>query len=84
MKYFENVLDGIVVAVSMGNGSIEIPKERYDAILEAFAKKPQPTDTIDYRLREDLTWESYEIEPPDPDPDVDEAEALNILLGGAE
>lgn len=69
---------------NLADGEIEITEAEYNEILSVIRDKPKGTDTTDYRLREDLTWEEYEVEPPDPDPDIDDAELLNILMGGAE
>lgn len=79
--------NGYIVCVGNGAGGIEISDERYAAIIQAFENKPQPTETVDYRLKTDLTWEAYEIDPnpePEPKPDLDDSELVDILLGGAE
>ena len=86
MRYYQIVQDGYIVAFGVGPGGEAIAKERYDALRALLAEKPAREGTTDHRLREDLTWEPYEVEPtPDPDPEdeVDAAEALSILLGGA-
>lgn len=84
MRYYKQIFDGYILAIGTGNGFEEITETEYEDIKSAIAAKPQRTDTTDYRLRDDLTWEAYEIDPPDPDPEVDDAELLNILMGGAE
>lgn len=60
---------------------IEIEETEYKQIIEAIAVKPPRTDSTDYRLREDLTWEEYEVEP-EPEPELDESEAFDIIFGG--
>lgn len=62
----------------------EISEEKYEEIIEIIRNKPPKTATTDYRLREDLTWEEFEIEQPEPDPELDDSEALSIILGGEE
>lgn len=84
MRYYKQISDGYILAIGTGNGGAEITEDEYNAILDLIRTKPQATETTDYRLREDLTWEEYEVEPPDPDPDIDDAELLHILMGGAE
>lgn len=84
MRCFVLTENGYIIAVGTGNGGAEISEAEYNEILSVIHNKPKATDTTDYRLREDLTWEEYEFEPPDPDPDIDDAELLNILMGGAE
>ena len=44
--------------------------------------KPPATETIDYRLKTDLTWEQYEKETPAEEEELTAEEALDILLGG--
>lgn len=81
MRYWKSTADGIIYGIGTGVGGTEITEAEYNAILSAIRVKPHATETTDYRLREDLTWEAYHIEPPDPDPEIDDAELLNILLG---
>jgi len=69
--------------VGVGMGGTEISEAEYNTILSVIHNKPKATETIDYRLKEDLTWEAYEVEPPDPDPDIDDLTAFEILMGGA-
>lgn len=83
MRSYKSVFGGYILSVGTGNGGTEITEDEYNEILSVIHNKPKATDTTDYRLREDLTWEAYPIEPPDPDPDIDDAELLNILMGGA-
>ena len=84
MRYFEVIENGYILAIGQGSGNIEIDEDRYNAILDIIHNKPAATDTTDYRLKTDLTWEPYEIDPPDPDPELDDSDALDILLGGEE
>lgn len=75
--YIEN---GYIRCFGNGEGGKEISEEEYAALLDAIKNKPSPTETNDYRLLEDLTWEAYQIEPQ-PDPEIDDSEALSIMLG---
>lgn len=84
MRYYVLTAVGYILSVGTGIGGAEISEAEYNTVLDAIRSKPKGTETTDYRLREDLTWEEYEIEPPDPDPDIDDSELLNILMGGAE
>ena len=81
----EYVSNGYIICVGDGDGGVEISNERYNAILSALQNKPQVTDAINYRLKIDLTWESYEAEfTPDEDPEPTEEERLDaydILMG---
>ena len=84
MRYYKNVNNGYITIIGTGFGGEEITEEEYNTILSVIHSKPPATETTDYRLREDLTWEEYHIDPPDPDPDIDDAELLNILMGVTE
>ncbi len=82
--FYKKVENGYLLAIGKDMGGTEITEEEYNHILSVARAKPPATDTTDYRLREDLTWEEYPIDPPDPDPEIDEAEAYAIIFGGAE
>ena len=81
-RYYKQILNGYILCVGKNIGGEEITESEYNEILQVIGNKPQKTDTADYRLKEDLTWEEYEVEPPDQDPELDDSEALDILLGG--
>ena len=85
MRYYKMVDNGYIPAIGTGDGYTEITEAEYNDILTVIRNKPALTDTMDYRLREDLTWEAFEVEPePEPEPDdSDKAEAYDILMGAA-
>ena len=60
----------------------EISKEEYDRIKAIIDNRPTAPDGFAYRLTAEMEWELYEI-PTDADPELTEAEALEIILGGA-
>ena len=84
MRFYKLIENGYILAIGTGSGGEEITETEYNEIMAVIQAKPARTDTTDYRLREDLTWEAYPVEPPDPDPELDGNEALEILMGGAE
>ena len=84
MRFYIQSENGYVLAIGTGNTGYEITEAKYNEILDIIHDKPAATETTDYRLKEDLTWEPYEIDPPDPDPELDGEDVLEILLGGAE
>lgn len=84
MKYYKQVINGFILSIGTGSGFTEITETEYNEILSVIHAKPPATETTDYRLREDLTWEAYEIEPPDPDPEINDSELLDILMGVTE
>lgn len=86
MRYYKLVDGGYILGVAIGTGAggTEITSTEYDEIMTVIHNKPQATATTDYRLKTDLTWEEYEVEPDPPSDEIDDSEALEILLGGAE
>ena len=83
MRYFKQVEDGYIIAIGINMGGTEINEAEYNEIKAVIKTAPPRTETIDYRLKTDLTWESYEHDP-DPEPEPTPDEVLSILLGGAE
>lgn len=84
MQFYKQIVDGYITLIGTnGSADAEITESEYNEILAVIHDKPKATETTDYRLREDLTWEAYPIDPPDPDPEIDETELLEILMGGA-
>lgn len=83
--YKKIIQNDYIVAIGIGDFGTDITENEYTEILAIIRNKPQRTETTDYRLKTDLTWEAYEVEPqPDhEDEEVDDSEALSILLGGA-
>lgn len=82
MSYYKKVSDGYILAIGNGYGSEEITKAEYDVIMAVLRTVPHSPGK-GYRLREDLTWEEYELPEPVETDEISEAEALEILLGGA-
>lgn len=81
---FKIVDNGYICGIGIGETGTEITDEEYAEILAVIPTKPETTATKDYRLKEDLTWEEYDVEPtPEPTDEITAEEALEILLGGA-
>ena len=84
MRYYKEIENGYIIAIGTGGNGTEIAEAEYDEIMAVIQAKPQRTETADYHLKADLTWEEYEREEePIPD-EIDAEEALDILMGGAE
>ena len=86
MRYFAQYNDsGTLLAIGTGPGGVEITESEYNEIMAVIQNRPQ-ADGKGYRLKTDLTWEEYAL-PPEPEPsdedELSDAEALDILLGGA-
>lgn len=82
MKFYKFTDGGYIIAISTSCIGEEITEAEYNEILSAIRNKPQDTETVGYRLKTDLTWESYEKEPQ-PEPDLSADEIVNIIFGGA-
>lgn len=82
--FFKLVKNGYILGVGKGNIGQTISEAEYTDIIDAIKSAPSPAEGISYLLREDLTWESYDVPPPDPDPELDGAEVLDILMGVTE
>lgn len=62
MRYWKYVNDNNCIgSVGKGQGGTEITETEYNAILDAIHNRPTAPDGYGYRLREDLTWELYEL-----------------------
>lgn len=83
MRYYKIVNNGYITAIGTGNGGTEVTQFEYNEIAALIHNKPQRTNTVDYHLKADLTWESYNVEPIVPSEEIDADEALTILTGGA-
>ena len=82
MGYYKTIHDGYIYSIGTGNGGTEITESEYNEIKTVIQNKPQATETTDYMLKADLTWEAYEVDSVDPDPtEEDYAEAGRILMG---
>ena len=86
MRYYKQIIDNYLTAIGTGPGNVEITEAEYNQVLSIIQNRPQ-SEGKGYRLKTDLTWEAYDL-PPEPEPsdedELSDAEALNILLGGAQ
>lgn len=82
MKHYKVTDNGYILSVGTGNNGQEITETEYNEIMSAIQNKPMTTETTDYMLKEDLTWEAYQIKPVEPEPTTEEL--LDILTGESE
>lgn len=82
MRYYKVTENGYIMSIGTGMSGIEITEEEYNTILDVVQNKPMSTETTDYMLKEDLTWEAYEVEPVEDEPTAEEI--INILTGEEE
>lgn len=85
MRYNKYISGDEIIAIGKGAGGVEITETEYNEIMSIIQNRPA-AEGKGYRLKTDLTWEEYDL-PPEPEPsdedELSDAEALNILLGGA-
>ena len=79
MKYYKNLSDGYYDSLTTGSGQTEITKAEYDDTVAILRACPAAPNGYAYRLKEDLTWELYEL-PPEPEEDA-EPEDYEAALG---
>ena len=72
MRYYKRIENGYILAIGTGGGGVKITEAEYTTIMSVIQSKPPRTETTDYHLREDLTWDEYERIDPDPEEELDE------------
>ena len=85
MRYFKNIINGYLLSIGTGIGCEEITKEEYENIREIIKNRPI-ADGKRYKLKEDLTWEEFDVDiiETDEPSDEDYSEVGKILMGVAE
>lgn len=84
MRYYKNIENGYITAIGTGGGGTEIAEGEYGEIMYVIQSKPPRTETTDYHLKTDLTWEAYEREPdvPSDDPPDNLDASIEYLVSG--
>ena len=73
--YQKNTENGYIVSIVKGVSVGNITEAEYQAIMDIIRNKPTAEQGYDYRLREDLTWELYQLPEPEPEADEEATEA---------
>lgn len=63
MTYFKTTENGYILSISTGLGQQEISRSQYDRLMACLMARPTAPAGKGYRLREDLTWEAYDLPP---------------------
>ena len=74
--YFKNIENGYIVSISLHRGMIEITEKEYNDIQKIIIERPVSPNGYEYRLKEDLTWELYEITEDEYEKAVEKDESL--------
>lgn len=82
MRYYKITENGYLVAIGTGAGGIEITAEEYENILTYIRNCPTAEEGYGYRLKEDLTWELYELPiVPEEETEITGDELMTMLEG---
>ena len=82
LRRYKRIEDGYLIGIGVGGGGTEITAAEYAALAAIIAAKPTPPEGYDYRLREDLEWQTYLLpEPEEEDAPLDPARALELICG---
>ena len=78
MRYYKKVSDGYIQAIGTGFGGEEISKVEYDSIMSVVKTVEHSHDKC-YRLKEDLSWELYELPIVEEDEEATAEDYQNAL-----
>lgn len=84
MRYYKMIIDGYLIAVGSGSGGEEITETEYNNLLSVIHNKPTAPEGYDYRLKDTLEWELYELPPmpiEDEEATTEDYEAALAELG---
>lgn len=73
--------NGYILGLADAPTGIQITEDEYAELTDIFHAIPV-REGYAYKLREDLTWEEYPVEP-EPEDEITADEAMEILMGGA-
>lgn len=61
-RYYKHIEEGYIVCIGTGTGSEEITVSEYNTIRNIISNRPTDApEGFGYRLKENLTWELYEL-----------------------
>lgn len=78
--YAKLIENGYITAFGTGIEGEEITEAEYNEILSVFQNRPHSKGK-GYRLKEDLTWEEYDLPVPSEDDEISDEEAFSIITG---
>lgn len=67
MGFFKHTKDGYILAVGKSTIKSNITEEEYNSIVDVIRNAPPAQYGKRMRLREDLTWDVFEIPEPTPE-----------------
>ena len=78
--YYKIIEDGYITVIGTGNGGVLITEEEYNSLLTHIRNCPEAPEGYGYRLKEDLTWELYEL-PIVPEEEISSDELMTMIEG---
>lgn len=81
MRYYKIIIDGYLIAIGTGNGGIEITEDEYNSLLTHIHNCPTAEEGYGYHLKEDLTWELYELPIVPEDDEISSDEFMSMIEG---
>ena len=81
MRYYKLIENGYLTAIGTGVGGIEITEEEYNSLLTHIRSCPEAPEGYGYRLKEDLTWETYELPIIPVSDDISSDELMTMIEG---
>ena len=82
--YYKTVENGYIMNVVKSDRPLqatEITAGEYSMIMDLVHNIPSAPDGHGYKLKNNLTWELYELPPIPEDDEISDLEALNIITG---
>ena len=80
--FYKIITNGYITVIGTGNGGTEITEEEYNSLLDHIRNCPEAPEGYGYRLKEDLTWELYELPViPEEDEEISSDELLTMIEG---
>ena len=67
-------------AIGAWSEIVEITDSEYDELISVFKSKPH-AEGKGYKLKENLTWEEYDLPVPSEDDEISDEEAYSIIIG---
>ncbi len=72
--FYKKVANGYITMFGEGKGATEISESEYNRLKEVMHTRPDAPSGFDYRLKEDLMWELYELPPVEESEEATEAD----------
>lgn len=79
--YYKIIANEYITVIGTGNGGIEITEEEYNSLLAHIKECPEAPEGYGYRLKEDLTWELYELPIIPEDDEISSDELMTMIEG---